>query len=70
MTVDSLGVVVQGLTDPMFLLGEAELILRVGLACILGWLIGNERKNRNKSAGTRTHAIVALGSALAMVVSK
>ncbi|MCI9533248.1 MAG: MgtC/SapB family protein [Lachnospiraceae bacterium] len=54
----------------MFLIGEAELMIRVGLACILGWLIGNERKNRNKSAGTRTHAIVALGSALAMVVSK
>ncbi|RKJ05493.1 MgtC/SapB family protein [bacterium D16-54] len=54
----------------MFLLGEAELMIRVGLACVLGWLIGNERKNRNKSAGTRTHAIVALGAALAMVVSK
>ena len=70
MTVDSLKIVVRGLTDPMFLLCEAELLLRVGLACILGWLIGNERKNRNKSAGTRTHAIVAFGSALAMVVSK
>ena len=28
------------------------------------------RKNRNKSAGIRTHAIVAMGSALMMVVSK
>ena len=37
---------------------------------ILGLLIGNERKNRNKSAGLRTHAMVALGSALMMVVSK
>lgn len=70
MAVDSLGMAVRGLTDPMFLIGEAELMFRVGLACILGWLIGNERKNRNKSAGTRTHAIVALGAALAMVVSK
>ena len=70
MAVDSLGIAIKGLTDPMFLIGEAELMIRVGLACILGWLIGNERKNRNKSAGTRTHAIVALGSALAMVVSK
>ena len=64
MTVDSLGMAIRGMTDPMFLLSEAELIFRVGLACILGWLIGNERKNRNKSSGTRTHAIVA------MVVSK
>ena len=70
MAVDSLGIAIKGLTDPMFLIGEAELMIRVGLACVLGWLIGNERKNRNKSAGTRTHAIVALGSALAMVVSK
>ena len=70
MLVDSLGMAIRGLTDPMFLLGEAELMIRVGLACVLGWLIGNERKNRNKSAGTRTHAIVALGAALAMVVSK
>ena len=70
MALDSLCIAIKGLTDPMFLIGEAELMIRVGLACILGWLIGNERKNRNKSAGTRTHAIVALGSALAMVVSK
>ena len=70
MLVDSLGMAIRGLTDPMFLLGEAELMIRVGLACVLGWLIGNERKNLNKSAGTRTHAIVALGAALAMVVSK
>ena len=70
MAVDSLGIAIKGMTDPKFLIGEAALMIRVGLACILGWLIGNERKNRNKSAGTRTHAIVALGSALAMVVSK
>lgn len=51
-------------------MSELEMLLRIGLACILGWLIGNERRNRNKSAGTRTHAIVALGAALTMVVSK
>ena len=47
-----------------------EYLLRIFLAMILGMLIGNERKNRNKSAGMRTHALVALGSALMMVVSK
>jgi len=47
-----------------------ELLLRIFLAMILGMLIGNERKNRMKSAGMRTHALVALGSALMMVVSK
>lgn len=47
-----------------------ELLLRIFVAMILGMLIGNERKNRNKSAGMRTHALVAFGSALMMVVSK
>ena len=47
-----------------------ELLLRIFVAMILGMLIGNERKNRMKSAGMRTHALVALGSALMMVVSK
>mgnify|MGYP001623285041 FL=1 len=37
---------------------------------MLGTAIGHERRNRNKSAGIRTHAIVAMGSALMMIVSK
>lgn len=52
------------------LIRNAELLLRIFVAMILGMLIGNERKNRMKSAGMRTHALVALGSALMMVVSK
>lgn len=49
---------------------QAELILRLIVAGILGIFIGFERKNRNKMAGVRTHAIVAFGAALMMVVSK
>ncbi|MCD7907722.1 MAG: MgtC/SapB family protein [Clostridium sp.] len=49
---------------------QLEYLLRIVIATFLGLLIGNERKNRNKSAGIRTHAIVALGAALMMVVSK
>lgn len=52
------------------LLVNLELLLRVFVAMTLGMLIGNERKNRMKSAGMRTHALVAFGSALMMVVSK
>lgn len=52
------------------ILQNLELLLRIFVAMILGMLIGNERKNRMKSAGMRTHALVALGSALMMVVSK
>ncbi|MDO4267238.1 MAG: MgtC/SapB family protein [Eubacteriales bacterium] len=49
---------------------QMEYLLRIVIASGLGLIIGSERKNRNKSAGIRTHAIVALGSALIMVVSK
>lgn len=52
------------------ILRNMEYLLRIFIAMILGMLIGNERKNRNKSAGLRTHAMVALGAALMMVVSK
>ncbi|MGN0373845.1 MAG: MgtC/SapB family protein [Enterocloster sp.] len=49
---------------------QAELLLRIVLACFLGYIIGYERKSRDKSAGMRTHAIVGLGAALIMIVSK
>lgn len=49
---------------------QFEAIGRCILAAICGALIGIERKNRSKEAGLRTHLIVALGSALMMVVSK
>lgn len=44
--------------------------LRLVLACFCGGLIGYERKNRGKGAGIRTHIIVAIASALMMIVSK
>jgi len=53
-----------------YLLAQLEYMLRIVTAGFLGFLIGHERKNQNKPAGVRTHAIVALGSALIMVVSK
>ena len=39
-------------------------------AVVCGALIGAERTFRQKEAGIRTHIIVALGSALIMIVSK
>lgn len=50
--------------------GQLELLFRTMVACMLGCLIGYERRNRDKSAGMRTHAIVCLGAALMMIVSK
>ncbi len=45
-------------------------IIRVIVACLCGGVIGIERTMRQKDAGFRTHCIVALGAALAMIVSK
>lgn len=47
-----------------------EHILRIVIAAILGGAIGLEREYRAKGAGFRTHFLVALGSALLMVLSQ
>ena len=49
---------------------ELEYLLRIVLAAVCGGAIGFERERRSKSAGIRTHIIVALSAALMMVVSK
>ncbi|MCA9878722.1 MAG: MgtC/SapB family protein [Thermomicrobiales bacterium] len=46
-----------------------ETMLRLGLATFLGALVGLERERLERAAGLRTHAIVALASALMMLVS-
>ena len=49
---------------------ELRHILSVLIACACGLAIGYERKARNKQAGVKTHVIVALTSALMMILSK
>ncbi|MDT2235119.1 MgtC/SapB family protein [Paenibacillus larvae] len=49
---------------------QFDMILRLLLAGVFGAMIGFERKSRLKEAGLRTHFLVAVGSALIMVVSK
>ncbi len=44
-------------------------ILRLILALVLGALVGLERERGERAAGIRTHALVALGSCLVMLVS-
>ena len=46
-----------------------EFVIRIFLAALLGGAIGLEREYRAKEAGFRTHFLVALGSALFMIVS-
>ncbi|MBI4368035.1 MAG: MgtC/SapB family protein [Candidatus Omnitrophica bacterium] len=50
-------------------MGDIELVIRLSVAIVLGGFIGFERELHGKVAGFRTHALVALGSALIMLVS-
>ncbi|HLV99183.1 MAG TPA: MgtC/SapB family protein [Ktedonobacterales bacterium] len=45
------------------------MLLRLGLALILGGIVGFERERTAHTAGLRTNALVALGSALFMIIS-
>ena len=47
-----------------------DFCIRLLLACVCGGAIGVERSKHFKEAGVRTHVIVCLGAALAMIVSK
>ena len=47
-----------------------ELTIRIVAAGLMGAAIGYERELRGKSAGMRTHLLVALGSALLMIISQ
>lgn len=49
--------------------GNVEIIIKLILASILGGLIGLDRESTNRPAGFRTHILVAIGSALIMMVS-
>lgn len=51
------------------LITEVEILLRLGLAALLGMVVGYERERQNQPAGLRTHAILAIGSCLAMTIS-
>ncbi|EHM01242.1 MgtC/SapB family protein [Lentilactobacillus parafarraginis] len=53
-----------------FTLYQLEWILRLVVAAICGGMVGFERKVRLKTAGIRTHMLVAVGSALFMLISK
>lgn len=46
-----------------------EFILRIVVATLLGAIVGFDREYRTKAAGFRTHVLVALGSALFMIIS-
>ncbi|MEM5278659.1 MgtC/SapB family protein [Cupriavidus taiwanensis] len=45
-----------------------RLLVRLCMAVVLGGLVGYERESSGKAAGLRTHMLVALGSALFVLV--
>lgn len=51
------------------MLSYQELAIRLVLAAILGSLVGLERQRLDWAAGLRTHMMVCVGSALAIIVS-
>lgn len=50
--------------------GTMDIITHLGVALLLGMIIGSERVLAHKTAGMRTYALVAMGSALFVLVSE
>lgn len=48
----------------------AEMVLRLGLACFFGGVIGYEREYAHRPAGFRTHVLVCVGAALTMMTGE
>lgn len=46
------------------LLTDLDMVVRVGVAALLGAILGVEREMQHKTAGLRTHTLVAAGAAL------
>ncbi|HNR12864.1 MAG TPA: MgtC/SapB family protein, partial [Thermodesulfobacteriota bacterium] len=49
---------------------NAEVLLRLGVAFLLGGIIGFERQMHGRPAGLRTHILVCVGSAVVMIAAK
>ena len=45
-----------------------RILVRLTLAAVLGFLLGFEREQQGKAAGVRTHMLVAIGSALFVLI--
>jgi len=51
------------------MLSTEELLIRLGVAALLGSIVGLERERHDWVAGLRTHMLVCVGSALIVIVS-
>lgn len=59
-----------GLIDASRAWGPLAVFLRLALAATVGIVVGAEREHKNKIAGVKTHVLVCLGSAMAMVAGE
>jgi putative Mg2+ transporter-C (MgtC) family protein len=55
--------------DQFFDIATVDIILKLFVALVLGMIIGTERLWAHKTAGMRTYALVAMGSALFVITS-
>jgi putative Mg2+ transporter-C (MgtC) family protein len=55
-------------SDLADVMAVTQLLLRLGLAATLGGLLGFQRERAGRPAGLRTHMLVALGSALFVLI--
>jgi putative Mg2+ transporter-C (MgtC) family protein len=55
-------------SDVADLAQATRIVVRLGLAALLGGLLGWEREHKGKAAGVRTHMLVAMGAALFVLV--
>lgn len=54
----------------LYQLNLFTIILRVGLAILVGGIIGTERDIKNRAAGIRTHMLVCVGAAVVMMTNQ
>ncbi|MBN2066099.1 MAG: MgtC/SapB family protein [Candidatus Thermoplasmatota archaeon] len=55
--------------DVSYFINQAEFVLRIFIAVILGAIIGYEREISHKPAGLRTHIFVCMGACLFTITS-
>jgi putative Mg2+ transporter-C (MgtC) family protein len=53
-----------------FFIENSDLILKLTMAILLGFVIGAERLLAHKEAGMKTHALVSLGACLFILISE
>lgn len=62
-----LGTITSEFSDISDIEQNTRVTLRLGLAAVLGGVLGYERESQGKSAGLRTHMLVSLGAALFVI---